>query len=85
MTPLFMAISCTSTLPATGAADQLIRRSTLVFDGEIAATNLGAARRGPRPGMVEYKIADFYLLSSCGTYRNNREGNKYKCVGSKSA
>ena len=80
ITPLFIAISWTSTLPAISAdaADQPVRRRALVLDGEIAAGDLRAARRGPAPGLRDDEIAGLDLLGARGrrdtAARERREG-----------
>jgi hypothetical protein len=65
-----MAISWTWTLPAT-SADQAIGCGTLVLDGEVAAGDFRAARRGAAPCLRDHEIADFHLF---GARRRGQHG-----------
>src|SRR5882724_5516519 len=46
------------------AADQPVRRRALVLDGEVAAADFGATRRGAAPGLRDYEIAGLDLLGA---------------------
>ena len=48
----------------SGPADQPVRRSALVLDGEIAAADLGPPRRGAAPGLRDHEIAGLDLLGA---------------------
>src|ERR1700722_20826622 len=46
------------------AADQPVRRRALVLDGEVAAADFGATRRGAAPGLRNYEISGLDLLGA---------------------
>jgi hypothetical protein len=47
-------------------ADEAIRRITVVLDGQIAAADLGTARRGPRLTLADGEVTRLYIIGIDG-------------------
>ncbi|CCV05293.1 hypothetical protein MESS2_1530016 [Mesorhizobium metallidurans STM 2683] len=53
---------------------QPVRRAAIVDHGEVAARDLGAGRRGPRPGMLDFEIADLEFMREGRLGANEQKG-----------